>query len=200
MADVAQDLRETSQAAKQLLELPDILASATGFEECVVALHQGKIATFDAVWGSACALLTASLAKRFSRLLVVVPDNKYQDNLLDDLPTFYSKTVERFPSCYQTADASTLDVEYGDRLRLLKSLSVGDDIPIVVANVQALMQRVPSNDTIRSSSRRVKVGDRISSDFNEWLKENGFAGVSKTSNDEQLRTGIFEFISISEEF
>ena len=178
MADVAQDLRETSQAAKQLLELPDILASATGFEECVVALHQGKIATFDAVWGSACALLTASLAKRFSRLLVVVPDNKYQDNLLDDLPTFYSKTVERFPSCYQTADASTLDVEYGDRLRLLKALSVGDDIPIVVANVQALIQRVPSNDTIRSSSRRVKVGDRISSDFNEWLKENGFHQTS----------------------
>ncbi len=179
MVGVVQDSLDTARAAEQLLQLPEILANATGFEECVAALEQGKIATFDAVWGSTCALLSSALAKRFSNLLIVVPDNKFQDNLLDDLPTFYSGMIERFPACFQSSGEDlTIDLEYGDRLRLLKSLASGDDIAIIVANVQALMQRVPSRDEITSSSRRVAVGDRLNPDFVEWLISNGFHTTS----------------------
>ena len=179
MAGVVQDSRSSAQASERLTRLSEILTNAAGFENCVAALREGRIATFDAVWGSACALLCAALTHRFSNLLVVVPDNKSQDLLIDDLPTFFSRSVARFPACLQShSESVTVDLELGDRLRLLKSISSGDSIPIVVASVQALLQRVPTRDSIRSSSRRIRVGDRLDQDFVKWLEENGFHQTS----------------------
>ena len=96
MVGVAQGSCDSKRAAEQLLQLSEKLANAAGFEKCVAALLQGEIATFDAVWGSSCALLAAALATRFSSVLVVVPDNKYQDNLLDDLATFFTAVPKDF--------------------------------------------------------------------------------------------------------
>lgn len=179
MVGVAQDPRKAAEAAGQLLQLPDNFANATGFEHCVTAIKAGEIATFDAVWGSACALLVSALHKKFSTVLVVVPDNKFQDNLLDDLPTFHSELFERFPATLTDGNNSvTVDLEYGDRLRLLKSLHNRDDVPIIVANIQALMQPVPARDALAEQSRRIKVGDTCSDDFVEWLRENDFHQTS----------------------
>ena len=114
-------------AAERLLELPENFSSNTDFGECIESLRRGESATFDSVWGSSCALLCASLSKHFSNLLIVVPDGKSQDDLLDDLPTFFAGLIERFPACLPGADSGlTIDLEYGDRLRLTKSLIGGD--------------------------------------------------------------------------
>ena len=178
MVGVAQGSRDSTRAAEQLLQLSKKLANATGFEKCVAALKHGEIATFDAVWGSACALLVAALSHRFSSILVVVPDNKFQDNLLDDLATFHSGLTERFPACLQGSTGVTVDLEFGDRIRLLKSLLAGDQIPIMVANVQALMQPVADKDSLQAGSRRVAIGDTIGEEFVPWLLENGFHQTS----------------------
>ena len=76
-------------AVEQLLELPSLIADRSEFQQCVTSLMNGETATFDSVWGSSCALLSAALATCFETVLVVVSDAKAQDNLLDDHPLFW---------------------------------------------------------------------------------------------------------------
>lgn len=163
-------------AAERLLQLPDNFASDTDFAKCVDSLQRGESATFDSVWGSACALLVATLAKSFDNILVVVGDGKSQDNLLDDLATFHSGLVDRFPAYMLGANSAiTIDLEYGERLRLTKSLSQGDRSPIIVATVPALLQPLPSKESITGNSRRIANGDQLDIEaFVAWLLEHGF--------------------------
>ena len=166
--------------AERLLWLPENFADATDFGKCVDSLQRGESATFDSVWGSSCALLTAALAKRFNSILVVVPDGKSQDDLLDDIATFHSGIVERFPACMLGINSSvTVDLEYGERLRLIKSLSGGDQCPIIVASVPALLQPLPSKESITGNSRRITNGDQLDLEtFVPWLIEQGFHQTS----------------------
>ena len=163
-------------AAERLLTLPEKFADNTDFAKCIETLRRGETATFDSVWGSACALLTSSLATEFKNILVVVPDGKTQDNLLDDLGTFFCGMVERFPACLPGTDSSvTVDVEYGDRLRLIKSCMTGDHSPIVVATVPSLLQPVPSEESISGNSRVIANGQQLDVEsFVAWLLEQGF--------------------------
>lgn len=166
--------------AERLLRLSEKFARATDFGECVDSLRRGETATFDSVWGSSCALLTAALARQFNRVLVVVPDGKSQDDLLDDLPTFHSGIIERFPACMLGINSSvTVDLEYGERLRLIKSLSAGDQCPVIVASVPALLQPLPSKESITGNSRRISNGDQLDLEtFVPWLVEQGFHQTS----------------------
>lgn len=163
-------------ATEQLLQLPDNFASDTDFAKCVESLRRGESATFDSVWGSACALLVATLAKSFENILVVVGDSKAQDTLLDDLGTFHAGMVDRFPAYMLGANSAvTIDLEYGERLRLIKSLSQGDQCPIIVATVPALLQPLPSRDSITGNTRRIANGDILDVEaFVKWLIEQGF--------------------------
>ncbi len=163
-------------AAERLLGLPENFDRSTDFAECVDSLQRGESATFDSVWGSACALLTASLARHFKHILVVVSDGKSQDDMLDDLPTFVHGPIERFPACLPgTENGTHIDLEYGDRLRLIKSLLGGDNCPIIVATVPALLQPTPSKDSILGHSRRISIGDQLNVDaFIAWLLEEKF--------------------------
>ncbi|MFT5301062.1 MAG: transcription-repair coupling factor (superfamily II helicase) [Mariniblastus sp.] len=167
-------------AAKRLLALPDNFACDTDFIECLASIKRGETATFDSVWGSACALLAASLATAFKNILIVVPDAKRQDDLLDDLPTFYQSMVERFPACLpSTGTGLNIDLEYGDRLRLVKSLIAGDPCPIVVATVPSLLQPAPTRESIVGHSRRISNGEQLDvEEFLGWLLEQGFHQTS----------------------
>ena len=132
------------------------------------------------MWGSSCALLVQSLAAHIDQIVVVVGDSKTQDRLLDDLPTFGEAPAERFPSCMIRSDNSNVvDLDYGERLRLVKSLHAGEPNPIVVTTVASLMQPVPSQDSLGGNTRRLKVGDRLEIEaFQSWLLEHGFHHTS----------------------
>ncbi|MEM7457735.1 MAG: DEAD/DEAH box helicase, partial [Planctomycetota bacterium] len=168
------------EATDRLLSLPDNLVSDKGFSECLAALAAGKVATFDSVWGSACALLVASLASKFDNVVAVVPDNKYLDNLLDDLETFHAGIIERFPASLQTGSSAkvAVDLEYGDRLRIIKSLNSGEEAGVIVADAAAMMQPVAARDSIAAHVRRLKTGESIGEDFADWLTGRGFHQTS----------------------
>mgnify|MGYP002810000352 CR=1 FL=1 len=109
--------------------MSDNFARSKDFIACVESLQRGETATFDSVWGSSCALLASALSGQFKNLLVVVADGKTQDDLLDDLPTFFEGMLERFPACMPVSSSGVhLDLEYGDRLRLIKGLLAGDKL------------------------------------------------------------------------
>ena len=167
-------------AAERLLQLPENFANNTDFAECIESLKRGESATFDSVWGSGCALLTSSLTKHFRNILVVVNNAKAQDDLLDDLPTFFPGSIERFPACLpESGNGMNIDLESGDRLRLVKSLLGGDTCPIIVATVPSLLQPTPSRESIVGHSRRISKGDQIDvEEFAAWLIEQGFHQTS----------------------
>ena len=169
-----------SDAAEAISKLAFEFAKDPRLVACVEALKQKKPATFDSVWGSSCALLVQSLAAHIDQIVVVVGNAKTQDRLLDDLPTFGEARAERFPSCMIRADNSNVvDLDYGERLRLVKSLHAGDSNPIIVATVSSLMQPVPSTKSLGGNTRQLKVGDQLDIEaFQSWLLEHGFHNTS----------------------
>ena len=174
------EVASPSDAAESIRKLAFEFAKEPQLLACVESLKQKQPATFDSVWGSSCALLVQGLAAHIDQLLVVVPDAKTQDRLIDDLPTFGVATTERFPSCMIRSDNSNVvDLDYGERLRLVKSLHAGDAPPIVVATVASLMQTVPSKESLGGNTRRLKVGDQLDVEaFQKWLTDHGFHHTS----------------------
>ncbi len=170
------ELTSLPRVGRELLELPDALVQQAGFQACVASLKNQTPATFDSVWGSSCALLTTALAREFDHVLVVVEDTKQFDHLLEDLVTFHDREVERFPPTVQgLSSAVTVDLEFGDRIRLLKRLTDGEAGGIIVTTVGALLQPVPAAPSLSSSSRTIVAGDPVDvAELQSWLKQNGF--------------------------
>ena len=169
-------LKPHARAADRLLELPILLASDTGFEECVRSLYNRDGATFDSVWGSSCALLAAALKTEFDNVLIVCPDHKIQDNVIDDLETFHRRRAFRFPAHMVGPDARvTIDFENGERLRILKQCIDGKPPELVVATAGSLIQPVPNHRSITENTRKIARGQRIDLPaFQQWLIQHGF--------------------------
>ena len=169
-----------AKVAEQLVQLPKILTNNTDFQKALTALANGQAVSFDEVWGSSCALLVSALQKHEKNVLVIVKDLKVQDDLCDDLSTFHTPEVGRFPAMTLSPGANiTVDQEYGDRLRMLKDLTEGKCFPITVASIQSLLQPVPSADTISEFSKTIRVGETLNvKETIDWLTENGFHQTS----------------------
>ncbi|MDA7901691.1 transcription-repair coupling factor [bacterium] len=190
------DVPSHDLTSKRLLALSENFVRSKDFIACVESLRRGETATFDSVWGSSCALLTSALAQEFKNILVVVADGKTQDDLLDDLPTFFEGILERFPACMPASSAGVhLDLEYGDRLRLIKGLLAGDKSPVIVATVPSLLQPTPSQESIFGNSKRIAVGDQIDiAGFAAWLLEQEFHQTSAVElpGEFSIRGGILD--------
>ncbi len=169
-----------AQVSDYLRKLPQHFAADTDFVACIDALKQHQPVTFDSVWGSSCALLVSGILQQIPNILVVTCDGKTQDRLIDDLPTFHDGAVERLPACLSSNDSTvTVDQEFGDRLRLVKSLAAGDANPIIVASVAALLQPVPSRASLDGQSRRIQVEQTLDvDDLIAWLTRQGFHETS----------------------
>jgi transcription-repair coupling factor (superfamily II helicase) len=185
-----------ASASNLLSKLPQTIASKAEFRACVDSLKEKSGATFDSVWGSACALLTSALVSEFESVLVVVNDAKELDNLIDDLSTFYPFPVERFPACVQGLEvAFQTDFEYGDRLRLTKMLTNRSAGKIIVATVGALLQPLPSRESIKGFSRFVRRDQSLDlTDIQAWFDQNGFHQTTAVElpGEYSLRGGILD--------
>ena len=183
-------------AEARLRELVESVYSLTDFSDCCAAIRSGQPASFDEVWGSSCALLTAALAKHFSRLIVITQDIKTQDDLFDDLATFWSESIQRLPTCSTGIGAGVVvDQEYGDRLRMLKQLVTGNQPSIIVASVQSILQPVPSRESVAVHSQTISIGDRLDGAiFAEWLRSHGFHQTTaiELAGEFSLRGGILD--------
>jgi len=175
-----QAVSEVTRVTDYLRQLPSQLAADTDFLECLEALKQRQPVTFDSVWGSSCALLISSILQRTPNILIVTSDGKTQDRLIDDLPTFHDGSIERLPACLTSNESTvTVDHEFGDRLRLVKSLAAGDANPIIVASVPSLLQPLPSRASLDGQSRRIKAEQTLDvDDLTTWLTEQGFHETS----------------------
>src|SRR5438034_478106 len=111
-------------ATERVRQLLNTLDSYADFERAIEALAAGQPASIDGVWGSACALVAAALAKRSpGPLVVVLPTERDVDDAAADLELFTGHEPRFFPS-WETAPDERLvhDETFGERLRVLKTL------------------------------------------------------------------------------
>src|SRR5262245_19815411 len=200
-------------------ELARLIRESEGFPEVLQALAAGHSATIGGTWGSSCALVAATLAERVPGTLFVVTAHVSDvDTLCEDIATFLEQCVHRAkpeaaaPDAGQPAprpratvpffpawdllprEQASADQTYGQRLRLLKSLSVQPP-RIVVTSIQALLQGVPSPESISRDSRRLQVGESAPLDeLLRWLVEHGFVGLDAVElpGEISVRGGIFD--------
>lgn len=167
-------------ANSRLLQLPRQLLEQADFQRCLQRLARERTATFDAAWGSSCALVLAALAEgREGQVLAVCPSDQALDELAGDWESFASQAPERFPAYDTSHTGDGVDLNLGERLRLLKLLNSGQAQRVVLTSVQAALQRVPSAEHVLQSARRILVGDHVDLDeFKLWLTSNGFHSTS----------------------
>src|SRR3954453_12010005 len=90
-------------ATERVRQLPKTLKNNADFQKAIEALAAGKPASFDGVWGSACALVAAALAEDApGPLIVVLPTERDADDIAADLELFASQEPRFFPS-WETA-------------------------------------------------------------------------------------------------
>jgi hypothetical protein len=111
-------------AAERLRQLPSLLSRIKGCGEAIGALAKGQPASFDGVWGSACALVAASLGQQATGPLVLVcPTARQADDLAADLELFTGVEPAVYPAWESEADERLVhDETFGERLRVLKGL------------------------------------------------------------------------------
>src|SRR5262245_32622137 len=112
-------------ATERMRQLPSIVDGYAGFAEAVRTLASGSPASFDGVWGSACALVGAALARHASGpLVLVLPTEREADDAAADLELFTGVEPHFFPA-WETAEDERLvhDETFGERLRVLKGLA-----------------------------------------------------------------------------
>jgi transcription-repair coupling factor (superfamily II helicase) len=159
-------------------------------------LAHEKTATIDSVWGSSCALMVAALAQAdFDRVLVVCPSDQALDDLCGDLESFRQSPFDRFPAYDTSRTGDGVDLELGERTRILKALLHRQAPPLLLTSVQAALQLVPEISQVEQSTRRVSVGDRLEpSEFKQFLLERGVHPTSAVElpGDFSARGGIVD--------
>ncbi|HEY2892665.1 MAG TPA: DEAD/DEAH box helicase, partial [Pirellulales bacterium] len=164
-------------APGRLEELVGRLEQQQGFAQVLASLSAGNAATLGGVWGSSCALVAASLARRAPGPLVVVwPHMDDLDDFCDDLALFTDVMPERFPAWErELRETVVYDEVFGERLRLLKHLSGPEPPKLVVTSIQSLLQGVTSRERLSAQTRRIRRGDTLNvEELLNWLVRNHF--------------------------
>ncbi|MAX21897.1 MAG: transcription-repair coupling factor, partial [Planctomycetaceae bacterium] len=169
-----------------MLDLTHLLANQTDFMDTVATLQEGQGASVDGVWGSSCALVSAAInTGGFPVNLIVLPEGKQIDDFCDDLTLFTDQEVFAFPVLDSGASRESYgnDDQQGERIRILKRLLGYDRREMtpcsIVTSVQALLQPVPTKQSLVAATRSLQVGDSFDiENLQTWLVENGFHATS----------------------
>jgi transcription-repair coupling factor (superfamily II helicase) len=189
------------EAAVRLRELPRTLDAHEGFAAALAALQSGQAATFDGVWGSSCALLAARLVEERSGgpLVVVLPTSAEMDAFCDDLALFSAAKVALFPPLDGAPEETSLDDDaYGERLRTLKRIAADEPPRLIATCIQALLQPVPPVERLATSSRLLRVGERLDVEsLLAWLVERGFESTTAVQlpGEFTFRGGILDLFA-----
>ena len=179
-----------------LLSLAGRLEHYEGFAEVVASLKAGQAATIDGAWGSACALVAATLARHApGPLLLVCPHLDDVDNRIDDFRLFSPLSPEIFPA---GETGSRADETAGERLRVLKQLLGPAGPKVVLATIQSLLEPVPDRDALARQTRSVRVGEEVDiRQLSRWLVENGFETTTAVElpGEFSVRGGIVDIFA-----
>ena len=175
--------RSVNTVPASFSELTTVLGSLPGFEKVLRALQSGRSAAIDGAWGSSRAISIAAIiaARPRAATLVIQPTLRDAEEFADELSSLTSHPVVYFPAWESLPDADQAgDTVAAGRLKVIRRLSAADRaLPVVVTSLPALLQPVPTRESIRNSTRTLHTGDELSlSDFSDWLMAHGFERVT----------------------
>jgi transcription-repair coupling factor (superfamily II helicase) len=185
--------------AGQLESLTAQIEGLDGFDQVLASLTAGHSATLGGVWGSSCALVAATLARRCPGVMVLVaPRPATMDTLIEDTRLFTLRELAPFGAAETSATSRIFDEVGSERLRLVKRLAsrgAEDPLPLVVTSIQALMQPVLSPAELAAATRTLRVGTSVDLDeLSQWLTERGCHGTPAVElpGEFALRGGILD--------
>ncbi len=185
--------------ADRLRQLTRSFSNVSGWDQCIRSLLDGKPASFDSVWGSACALLAASILELTGKHVVFVfPTEKQASSFTEDWAVFSIAELQLFPTIDTGhLDDLTTDPRYGQRLKLLKQLVVENrDRSIMIAtSIQALSHPLESPNAIAGQAIEIQVGQLLPmQQVQQWLIENAYQQVPavRIPGEFSVRGGIID--------
>ena len=175
--------RSVNTVPASFSELTTVLGSLPGFDKVLRALQTGRSAAIDGAWGSSRAISIAAIiaARPQAATLVIQPTLRDAEEFADELSSLTSHPVVYFPAWESLPDADQAgDTVAAGRLKVIRRLSAeGRSLPVIVTSLPALLQPVPTRESIRNSTRTLSTGDELSlGDFSEWLMAHGFERVT----------------------
>jgi transcription-repair coupling factor (superfamily II helicase) len=168
-------------------DLISMLVAHPPFQELEARLRGGRSCFAEGLWGSSAACLATALASRAGRtILCVLPQIEQAEALVEDVGLFFCDLPLLFPA-WETVEENELpDAEIrGQRLTVLKYLASRRDrsaprtaCRLIVAPVQAALQRAPSPSAIGENTLALRPGlVRPPEEVLRWLAERGFQNV-----------------------
>ena len=175
--------------------------------ECIEKARQAidSKATPVTLWGAAKQvrpLAMEVLRGEAEQVLIVACDEARADQLYQDYRS-YNRNVFLYPSkdvLFYYADVHG-NLAARKRLEVIKRIQ--DREPsVIILTVEALMDRIPTPDTVRSSSLRLKVGEEIQfTAVQKLLTEMGYEQVPlvEIAGQFSVRGGILDIFPLTEE-
>ena len=188
-------------------DLLNLVESAREFQRVLQRLSAGDRCIAGGLWGSGCALITAALARHApTTTLLVTPTLEAAESAHGDLATWLPQQAALFPGWEILPTESRLSDEISTvRLemlqRLLDALSDRADLPaILVAPIQALLQAVPSPETLQERRLVLRTGQAAAlHEIARWLVSEGFERVpmAETPGQFAIRGGILDIYPLT---
>jgi transcription-repair coupling factor (superfamily II helicase) len=166
-------------------------------------LSAGSTLRVTGLWGSSAAMVAAATGRlKRAPVLLIARHGDEADELADDLEVFTGRSAATFPAWEVDLGTEHVNDEItSERLRLLNQLlgAVADgdnDAPdFIVAPVLALLQPVPTPETLRDSGRTLEPGQEVLIDeLAGWLVDAGFEHVEQVDQQGEFahRGGIVD--------
>ncbi|NUN50094.1 MAG: transcription-repair coupling factor [Candidatus Brocadiae bacterium] len=184
-------------------EFPLLARTLPELEAAAVIVREGQACDLGALWGSAPALVAATLAGMTGgRWLFVCPGVEEAREALLDIRSFFEGPVAEFPAWEAGAERVDPGV-FSSRLNVLLDLAVPGRTPprILVAPVQALLQPVPTPDLLWGNLIEVRPGKPLPIDaLAATLVEHEFVRVPQVegAGEFSIRGGIVDVFAHSD--
>ncbi len=190
----------------QELSLPGIVAQISSLKylgELSDSLEETKRVSLEGVWSGALSPTTAAIAhKSNAPVLLVLPHVAEAENAAGEISELLGRSSLHFPPGSEETELESLaQQETALRLQVLSGLyrylSAPSDLPppVLATTLPALMQSVPSPDSLEGDKRVLKAGKQINvRDLKKWLVDAGYhsTGSVQLPGEFAMRGGILD--------
>ncbi|MFO1021333.1 MAG: transcription-repair coupling factor [Planctomycetales bacterium] len=186
---------------RHIRDLVPLVAGQPGYAEIVAALQRGESATIDGAWGSACALVSASLVTQATQsLLIVLPRLSDVDEFAYDLAGFLGTDPVILPAWEaRPRERLAYDPILGARLAVARKCRDAQPPDVIVTSLAGLLQPLPAQEVLDHATRTLQVGQSIDpEDLAEQLRAVGCERVTSVERPGEyaFHGGILDIFSI----
>ncbi len=184
-----------------MIKLIDILQKHTHFREIIRQLQEGKDCFVSGLWGSSASFFAAAIVNERiktsgarPKLLLVVSNTEEAEEDADDLNVFLPGQVAIFPADETVFAEDADDDAAAKRLSILNLMLHGNvqtklTPEIIVAPIQALLQPVPSHESITENIMTIRKGHEYPpEELTAWLQQHHYHAAGQVENPGEYTT------------